>query len=65
MTGPDFPHGAIENGRAYIERLQSQYDFECQAGPLRLCSDFQELVRCFEYMAEYLVSEKEGKNEDR
>jgi hypothetical protein len=54
VSDADFPAGAIENGRVYIERLERDYQFNCEAGPLTLCSDWIELVRCFEYMADYL-----------
>ena len=43
----DFPTGAIENGRAFIDRLETHYSFECEAGPLKNCTDWYELIRCF------------------
>ncbi|ROT45054.1 hypothetical protein [Pusillimonas sp. NJUB218] len=49
----DLPAGAIENGRAFADRLETDYSFECQGGPLRNCSDWQEFRRCFEYLAEW------------
>jgi hypothetical protein len=46
----EYPAGAIVNGRAHIERLESTYQFECEAGPLSNCKDWQGLKRCFEYL---------------
>src|SRR3546814_725224 len=51
----DFPSGAIENGRAFADRLENDYSFECQGGPIRNCSDWQEFRRCFEYLAEWAI----------
>lgn len=51
----DIPLGAIENGRVFADRLESDYSFECQAGPLRNCSDWQEFRRCFEHLAEWAM----------
>lgn len=49
---PEFPAGAIHNGRAFIDQLESTYAFKEQQGhPLSLCSEWQELVRCFEWLA--------------
>lgn len=48
------PNGAIHNGRVFMNRLDGDYSFECDAGLLRNCSDWQELKRCFEAMAEYI-----------
>ncbi|HHH6630521.1 TPA: hypothetical protein ACP2SW_000466 [Escherichia coli] len=48
------PLGAIENGRAFAERLEA-YPFECQGGNLNMCSDWQELRRCFEYLSEWAM----------
>ncbi|ELW9330573.1 hypothetical protein SIO49_003605 [Citrobacter freundii] len=48
------PLGAIENGRAFAERLEA-YPFECQSGNLNMCSDWQELRRCFEYLSEWAM----------
>ena len=45
--------GAIVNGRVYADRLEHDYQFECQAGPLRLCNDWVEFRRCFEWLAEH------------
>ncbi len=45
--------GAIINGRTYADRLENDYRFECEAGPLRLCSDWVEFRRCFEWLAEH------------
>lgn len=51
---PEVPIGAIENGREFLRRLVDHYDFQCEAGNLRWCYEYQELVRCFEHMAEYI-----------
>ena len=45
--------GAIVNGRVYADRLEHDYKFECEAGPLHLCADWVELRRCFEWMAQH------------
>lgn len=50
----DVPLGAIENGRAFAERLEA-YPFECQGGNLNMCSDWQELRRCFEHLSEWAM----------
>lgn len=53
QDGRDYPAGAIVNGRIHIDRLESlHYNFECEAGPLRLCSDWDGLKRCFEHLAD-------------
>ena len=52
----DLPTGAIINGRALAERLENGYNFECEAGPLRMCSDWQEFVRCFDYLVSWVES---------
>ena len=54
----DFPTGAIENGRTFFDRLEHHYKFECEGGSLENCGDWNELKRCFEYMADYLASQK-------
>ena len=43
--------GAIVNGRVYADRLEHDYKFECEAGPLHLCNDWVEFRRCFEWLA--------------
>jgi hypothetical protein len=43
--------GAIVNGRVYADRLEHDYKFECEAGPLHLCNDWIEFCRCFEWLA--------------
>lgn len=48
----EVPMGAIENGRAFAERLEA-YPFECQGGNLNMCSDWQEFRRCFEHLSEW------------
>ncbi len=52
---PEIPHGAIENGRAFLQRLTDHYDFTCEAGPLSNCSDYHEAVRCFEHIAQWIA----------
>ncbi|EPB3363249.1 hypothetical protein ACRFTN_000710 [Escherichia coli] len=53
------PLGAIENGRAFADRLEN-YQFECEGGNLNMCSDWQEFRRCFEYLSEWAMhSQKE------
>lgn len=48
------PLGAIENGRAFADRLEN-YHFECEGGSLNMCSDWQEFRRCFEYLSEWAM----------
>ena len=48
----EFPAGAIVNGRTHIDRLESFYSFDCEAGPLINCDDWHGLKRCFEHLAE-------------
>ncbi|MDL5727630.1 hypothetical protein [Escherichia coli] len=48
------PLGAIENGRAFADRLEN-YQFECEGGNLNMCSDWQEFRRCFEYLSEWVM----------
>ncbi|MCQ1606422.1 hypothetical protein NOE11_07345 [Escherichia coli] len=50
----DAPLGAIENGRAFADRLEN-YQFECEGGNLNMCSDWQEFRRCFEYLSEWAM----------
>ena len=50
----DFPKGAIHNGRAFADRLESG-DFACEAGSLAMCCDWQEFRRCFENLAEWIA----------
>lgn len=52
----DIPLGAIENGRMYVERIE-QEGFECEAGRIDMCSDWQELRRCFEHLAGWALSQ--------
>ncbi|MBD3844287.1 hypothetical protein IED13_01155 [Bosea sp. SSUT16] len=49
-----FPMGAIENGRAFADRLELT-GLECPAGDLRMCSDWQEFRRCFEWLAQWAL----------
>jgi Lar family restriction alleviation protein len=51
----DFPMGAIENGKAFIERLEANYRFEDDGRPLARNAEWDELKRCFDYMADYLL----------
>lgn len=46
------PTGAIVNGRTLADRLEA-YPFESEGGNLRLCSEWVEFRRCFEYLAEW------------
>lgn len=50
----DVPAGAIDNGRELLRRLVDNYDFQSEGGPLRNCSEFQDAIRCFEAMAEWI-----------
>lgn len=50
----DEPTGAVINGRTLMDRLETGYSFDCEAGPLRLCSDWVGLRQCFEYLADYV-----------
>ena len=54
------PTGAIENGREHMRRLLEHYDFNCEAGSLRNCTEFHDLRRCFEVMAEWISEESDG-----
>lgn len=49
----EVPQGAIVNGAAYADRLERDYNFQCDAGPLNLCSDYVEFRRCFDHLAEW------------
>lgn len=52
---PEFPSGAIENGRAHLTFLSSLYQFEDEQGhPISLCADYDGAIRCFEAMAEFI-----------
>lgn len=50
----EVPLGAIENGRAFADRLEA-YPFECEGGNLNMCSDWQEFRRCFEHLSEWAM----------
>lgn len=50
----EVPLGAIENGRAFADRLEV-YPFECEGGNLNMCSDWQEFRRCFEHISEWAM----------
>lgn len=58
---PEFPRGAIVNGRTLAERLE-RTGFDCEAGKLALCSDWVEFQRCFEHLAEYVQSQAASAN---
>lgn len=49
-----FPMGAIENGRAFADRLEMT-GLECPAGDIRMCSDWQEFRRCFDWLAQWAL----------
>ncbi|WP_139501564.1 hypothetical protein [Escherichia coli] len=55
----DIPLGAIENGRAFADRLEN-YQFECEGGNLNMCSDWQEFRRYFEYLSEWAMHSQTG-----
>ena len=64
LKSVESPCGAIENGRAFIDRLES-YPFESQGGDLKTCSDWQSLVQCFDYLAEFAhVTDNQTPNTD-
>ncbi|WZB76787.1 hypothetical protein WJ972_15590 [Achromobacter insuavis] len=48
-----FPAGAIVNGRTLADRLEA-YLFQSDGRDLRLCADWVEFRRCFEYLAEWV-----------
>ena len=50
----DRPLGAVENGAVFMDRIERDYEFSCEAGSLNLCSDWIEFRRCFEVMADYI-----------
>lgn len=47
------PLGAIVNGKTCIDRLERDYAFQCDAGPLVMCADWDMLKRCFFHLAEH------------
>lgn len=47
----EMPTGAVVNGRVLADRLEHDCKFECEAGSLAMCSEWQEFRRCFEYLA--------------
>lgn len=53
------PLGAVHNGRIFMDRLEEDYSFECEAGPLSGCAEWQELKRCYDAMAEYIIERGE------
>ncbi|MCJ2009764.1 hypothetical protein [Methylobacterium sp. J-092] len=50
------PEGAIHNGRECLRRLVEHYHFEDDGHPLRMCSEYDDAVRCFEVLADTLAS---------
>lgn len=60
----DVPLGAIEIGRAFADRLENYYQFECDGGKLNMCSDWQEFRRCFEYLSEWVMHSQTDKYAD-
>lgn len=58
----DYPLGAIENGRTFIDKIENNYDFkDPQEHELRNCHDWHELKRCFEHIATILYEGIRGK----
>jgi hypothetical protein len=46
--------GAVENGRIFADRVEQLYAFKDEYGhPLTNCADWQELRKCFDYLAEF------------
>lgn len=50
----EVPIGAVENGAVFLNRIEQDYNFECDAGSIAICSDWIELRRCFEVMSDYI-----------
>lgn len=48
------PLGAAHNGRVFADRVEQEYGFECQGGPISGCYEWNELRRCLDTMAEYI-----------
>lgn len=48
------PLGAAHNGRVLLERVEYEYSFECEAGPLERCTEWHDLRRCFNALADYV-----------
>lgn len=57
VLADEYPAGAIVNGRAHIDRLESLYNFECAAGPLYICDDWEGLKSCFEHLADHAAAQ--------
>lgn len=54
-SGGEVPLGAIINGREHARRLVESYGFADLADhKLELCTDWIELLRCFEHLADYV-----------
>lgn len=51
------PIGAVVNGREFARRLVDHYNFECEACSLENCTDFQNFINCFEFLADYVINE--------
>lgn len=51
---PEPPYGAAHNGRVFADQVEQEYGFECQAGPIANCYEWQQLRRCLVAMAEYV-----------
>lgn len=56
------PLGAIHNGETHIVRLETHYKFQCEAGELVNCEDWQGLKNCFRHLAETCTSSMEDPN---
>lgn len=53
----EFPTGAIENGRAFADQVESIYSFKDENGhDLSTCHEWQEFRRCFEYMSDFIYT---------
>jgi hypothetical protein len=51
VEGLGFPSGAIVNGTTLLDRIEFNYKFESEAGPLTRCVDWHHLRECFEHLA--------------
>lgn len=56
---PEVPLGAAHNARCLADLVEQEYDFECQAGPLSGCCEWQDLRQCIAVMANY-IDESQG-----
>lgn len=48
------PLGAAHNGQVFADRVEQEYGFACQAGPISGCYEWQELRKCLGVMVEYI-----------